>query len=951
MANQLINLFGAIALDSTVAGVSAKLPASLGKKTAANSLSVTFSSDESALPVSGTVALDSATLTALENTTVTANAGTNLNTSALALESGGNLAAILAKLNSSVAVTGTFWQATQPVSGPATDAQLRATPLPVSGTVTANTGLTQPLTDAQLRAAAVPISDGGGSITIDATSQLPVTASNVPITFRDSFDNPSSGYWTDSIGAGDIVRYDGNAAGSSYKVISKDPLTANSVTTMTTVANFAMPLELAIGAHMSQRTLGQELSVEVVSTDTPLAAYTDRTITAIQQATTTLTVTTSTAHGLVVGGAISIYGCTDSRMNYTALVVATTPSPTQFTCTAGPGGALPSVTAGPFASGFVTMRQRLGLAQSGISQIFENTTATNASLYVRSNAGDALPSGTIAGAHVVTTASTASVQAVNAAYNYAFQPTSEFRFAMMADRTQWSDSALDTVAQSTSRLARSQVIPDNTKQYKLRFRFTNNRGLSMPVAKIISMQKTGTTTATVTTDVAHGLTTADFINIYGSSDQTAYANLTAATAVASIISTTQFTVVIGTAVTSTVYGGYVARVNGGQVMQGAITQVAVSATLATAADGTQALTLTGNAAWSGLLIGDYVNVHGLRSVPATGADLGCDGAWLVRNVSGTALELGAIGTTTPPSNFGATVCGGGVIKRTDMRVSYVRTFDFERLRVEMLPRPANDMAAAAPTVIQNTPAVTISSGTVTTVTGVTTVAAVTSANLGIPTLVADVASAAITTTATTAAFTPTFGTTYTVNIPVTAVTGTNPTLDVGIEESDDTATNWFRVYDFERITAVGMYRSEPLTLRGNRIRYVQTVTGTTPSFTRAINRLQRNDDAPLRVMFVDRTIVPNTLNSVTPTYYVGGCVDYNFVVRCTAQTTPATLTVQFSSDGVATNWHTTTNTLATINGIVHMKVQNEQWKFARLIVTAAGTGITLGEVTLRGVGA
>lgn len=40
------------------------------------------------------------------------------------------------------AVTGTFWQATQPVSG----------------TVTANTGLTQPLTDTQLRATAVPVS-------------------------------------------------------------------------------------------------------------------------------------------------------------------------------------------------------------------------------------------------------------------------------------------------------------------------------------------------------------------------------------------------------------------------------------------------------------------------------------------------------------------------------------------------------------------------------------------------------------------------------------------------------------------------------------------------------------------------------------------------------------------------------------------------------------------------
>jgi len=45
-------------------------------------------------------------------------------------------------------VSGTFWQATQPVSGPLTDTQLRASAVPVSG----------PLTDTQLRASAVPVS-------------------------------------------------------------------------------------------------------------------------------------------------------------------------------------------------------------------------------------------------------------------------------------------------------------------------------------------------------------------------------------------------------------------------------------------------------------------------------------------------------------------------------------------------------------------------------------------------------------------------------------------------------------------------------------------------------------------------------------------------------------------------------------------------------------------------
>lgn len=53
-----------------------------------------------------------------------------------------------------------------------TDVELRATPVPISGTVNANTGLSQPLTDAQLRATPVPVS---GTVTVD-TSLLATSA-------------------------------------------------------------------------------------------------------------------------------------------------------------------------------------------------------------------------------------------------------------------------------------------------------------------------------------------------------------------------------------------------------------------------------------------------------------------------------------------------------------------------------------------------------------------------------------------------------------------------------------------------------------------------------------------------------------------------------------------------------------------------------------------------------
>jgi hypothetical protein len=79
-------------LESTQTAMSAKLPASLGSKAGSASFSVVPASD-GVFQVSGTVSAQASGTYTIAGT-VTANAGTNLNTSALALESGGNLASI-----------------------------------------------------------------------------------------------------------------------------------------------------------------------------------------------------------------------------------------------------------------------------------------------------------------------------------------------------------------------------------------------------------------------------------------------------------------------------------------------------------------------------------------------------------------------------------------------------------------------------------------------------------------------------------------------------------------------------------------------------------------------------------------------------------------------------------------------------------------------------------------
>jgi hypothetical protein len=545
-----------------------------------------------------------------------------------------------------------------------------------------------------------------------------VTTSNIDTKFLDAFESYTPGEkWTEVKASGDLVYVDGNAVAASYLVISKDPLTAGTETALTATSTFPFPVEVMIGLSMSQRTVGQEVSVEVVDTGPPLPDVSDLAISSITQVATTLTVDTVLAHGLSAGKSIGIYGCSNQLANYTSLVVNSVPSPTQFTAAA----ASQTITNPVGDKGFVYFRERLGRARNGFSQIFENTSTNQSSMYVRAESGDVYPSGIINSNHAVIVGSTASVQLINSAYQYAFAATNEFKFVAQAERVQWSDSVVDSATvQQTNRLLRTQVCPDASLTYKLRFRATNNKSLTVPSAQVVSVTKTVSTTGTFVTATAHGLVTGDLVIYYGSSDPAAanFPALVVATAV-TVVDATTFTAVIGSGTVGVAYGGFVAKVQGGNLGSalgyGAIS--ATSATLSTLSDGTSQLVLTGSGSWAGLLqIGDLVNVVGLRSTASLGVtSLGVDGAWKVANVVTTALTLVLpyAGSMTVPANFGATPCGGGVIKRTDLRVSFVRIFDYARERVELLARPSGDVGASVPVVIQGgTTAVT----TVTTVT-------------------------------------------------------------------------------------------------------------------------------------------------------------------------------------------------------------------------------------------
>lgn len=527
---------------------------------------------------------------------------------------------------------------------------------------------------------------------------LDVVPANITGKFRDAFEEFVEGSkWNLVQGSNDIVQLDGNAASASYLTISKDALTAGGVTTVETVGTYEFPFEVAAGLSMSQRLLGQELSMELVSTETPLPTVEDMAISSIGSNGATLYVNTVSPHGLAAGKRIGIYGVTgDSRLNYPSLVVSYIVSPTQFYCAAGPGGNISTLTVGPYNNqGYVYFRSALGYAQNGVSQIFENTSTTNASLYARSSAGDALPSASAGGNHSVTVASTTPTQAINSAYTYSFLPASEYRIIPQADRVQFMDAAIDSTSMPAVRLLRTQVVPDSTKQYKLRFRFTNNKGLTVPTAKIVLASKSGTTTATITTDSAHGLTTGDYVVIFGVRDTTNFAALTTPQVIASVPTSTTFTIVMGLAVTATSRGGFVARVNGANVP--ASFNQGSNGSVQTVSGANGELTVVASNTYT-FQIGDYVNLYGCRD-NSTGADLNLDGAYKVVDFTTNTARVIPIGSTPSVGTFGSISCGGVLIKRTDARISFVRIFDYVRERVEVQATGAQ--AASVPVMVNN----------------------------------------------------------------------------------------------------------------------------------------------------------------------------------------------------------------------------------------------------------
>ncbi len=182
------------------------------------------------------------------------------------------------------------------------------------------------------------------------------------------------------------------------------------------------------------------------------------------------------------------------------------------------------------------------------------------------------------------------------------------------------------------------------------------------------------------------------------------------------------------------------------------------------------------------------------------------------------------------------------------------------------------------------------------------------------------------------------------NISISSVTGTSPTIDITLEESKDNGLTWAPVYQFPRAisaTNLDVWKTSV----NSRMRFSWVTGGGTPSFTLNITVNIFDTPAPTNPhSFYDRTIVANTLNSVTPTFDIEGCRNVTAVISSGVATVPAVFSLQVSSDGI--NWATASSSITSIASInvIGMLTAWVIGKFARLIVATAWTAQTLNYV-------
>jgi hypothetical protein len=506
-----------------------------------------------------------------------------------------------------------------------------------------------------------------GVVKITEQATINKLGSNYNTVFRDAMEvYPNTDSWFASVAAGDIIMKRGNTAGAGWVEISKSPFTENSVTSLELVPRVHMPAKINTMISMTHRNAGQQLFLtQMVSDDVaPLAPLAPVAVLNASQSGNAITVNFATAPSVPfrIGQTVSIRGFVDTRLNVSSAVVSWINSTTSIGIVGNDYGFTSTTinTTDGAGTAFIERTDMLANAYNGLSCVRSNGTTTNARFYVREEGSLAKPSGTISSSHSTTVGTDAANLLANNPYAESFGVPVEAIFLASSDGVIAADRTPDVNASLNTRFRQSQTSPDPDLDYRLRFEVRNAEAATHPVSKIVSIVKSGSATATVTTADPHNLTTGQSVGIYGVYDQTNFTNTNNITC--TVTGTNTFTVTLGSSATATSYGGMVILTQGQQPLGGLVPQVVLNANRVG-----NVLTLTCSASITVTLIGNLVELYGLRNY-STGADVGVDGTYVVRNIVNNTIVLEPVAGFAPTgADLGAT-CGGIIIQRLGVRI-------------------------------------------------------------------------------------------------------------------------------------------------------------------------------------------------------------------------------------------------------------------------------------------
>lgn len=498
-----------------------------------------------------------------------------------------------------------------------------------------------------------------------------------------------------------IVDAGGNIFGAEYIRIGHNPKLTNDEIVFLTKKKWQIPCLMSVGVSISQRVLWFEQAIELVGVDKDGNIITSGATTSITLpasivvASANIIPITFTNHGLITGQRVVLSGNTRHELNVGPTYV-TVVDQNNITLT----GNFTIATGTYAATGILEVVDFVGWAKDAVGYVYESATATNAQDVIKTNGSSPMFAGT--GGRTWTTTSSTPIS--TAPMTDSFNVASEDKILLTDNFVQFGTVAVDSSSANTY-VPRSWIVP-SPKFVRVRMRLKSHKNAGSIIGKITNIAKSGSAVATVTMTKSPSCPTLkinDTVQIYGVRDQTNFANTTAATPIASIVSqdanTVVFTISFGASATSSnTDGGIVCMVNGGVLHP--IPNFAVQSVVRSG----WYLSLTLNAAVSGFTIGETIYFAGANAAMA-----GLEGWYKVvlQNVPVNTLVLKWLGDQS--WTITSTNTGGALYRTIDLRIHFVTCIQYTRQYIENILL-GSDQNKSQPVLITN--GLTISSGTV-----------------------------------------------------------------------------------------------------------------------------------------------------------------------------------------------------------------------------------------------